>query len=89
MADVMGDLLAAYPLATIEAVVTEAPPSIAAVLLDGMVLMPHAVESNRESTLGDLFEEWLIERWRRRVASAAFRESAEFEYLRAEWERGG
>ena len=39
--------------------------------------------------LGDdeLFEEWLVERWRQEARSAAFRASAQYEYLRAEWER--
>lgn len=36
----------------------------------------------------DAFEAWLIERWLREVRSEAFQASAEFEYLRAEWERG-
>jgi hypothetical protein len=37
----------------------------------------------------DLFEEWLIERWLRHIRSEAFRETAEYHYLRAEWEREG
>ena len=36
----------------------------------------------------DLFEEWLIERWLREVRSDSFRETAEYHYLLAEWERG-
>ena len=32
-------------------------------------------------------EDWLVERWLREVRSDAFRKTAEYEYLRAEWER--
>ena len=39
--------------------------------------------------LADPFEEWLVRRWLREARSEAFRESAEYEYLRAEWERAG
>lgn len=35
------------------------------------------------------FELWLIERWLKEIRSEAFRESADYEYLRAQWERGG
>lgn len=34
----------------------------------------------------DLFEEWLVERYRNHVTSERFRRSAEYHYLRAEWE---
>lgn len=37
----------------------------------------------------DLFEAWLIERWRREVRSDSFRQSVQYERLRAEWEREG
>ncbi len=37
----------------------------------------------------DLFEEWLIERWLRQIRSDEFKETAEYHYLRAEWERDG
>jgi len=36
---------------------------------------------------GDLFEEWLIERWRRDARSPEFQASAQYQYLLAEWER--
>jgi hypothetical protein len=35
----------------------------------------------------DPFEAWLIERWLREIRSEAFRSSAQFERLMAEWER--
>jgi hypothetical protein len=35
----------------------------------------------------DDFETWLVRRWLAEIRSVAFRQSAEFEYLRAEWER--
>lgn len=35
----------------------------------------------------DLFENWLVERWRHHIRSEAFEDSAECQYLRAEFER--
>jgi hypothetical protein len=35
------------------------------------------------------FEHWLIERWLKEIRSEAFRDSADYEYLRARWEREG
>ena len=37
----------------------------------------------------DLFEAWLIERFRAQLASEEYRATAEYHYLRAEWEREG
>ena len=37
----------------------------------------------------DDFERWLIERWLAEVRSDRFKQSAEYHYLRAEWEREG
>jgi hypothetical protein len=36
----------------------------------------------------DAFEQWLVERWLSEIRSEAFRSSAQFERLLAEWERG-
>jgi len=36
----------------------------------------------------DPFEEWLIARWLKEVRSEAFQNSADAQYLMAEWERG-
>lgn len=35
----------------------------------------------------DLFEEWLVERWLRDIRSEEFRDSVQYQRLRAEWER--
>ncbi len=35
----------------------------------------------------DDFERWLIERWLEHARSDSFRQTAEYQYLRAEWER--
>lgn len=37
----------------------------------------------------DDFERWLIERWLTHLRSDSFQKSAEYQYLRAEWEREG
>jgi hypothetical protein len=36
----------------------------------------------------DPFEAWVIERWLKEIRSEAFRDSADYEYLRVRWERG-
>ena len=36
----------------------------------------------------DLFEEWLVERYRQRVSSPEGRATTKYQTLRAEWERG-
>jgi hypothetical protein len=41
----------------------------------------------REELDFDMFENWLIDKWLTQVQSAEFRDSAEYHYLRAEWER--
>ena len=35
----------------------------------------------------DDFERWMIQRWLTHLRSDSFRQSAEYQYLRAEWER--
>lgn len=44
---------------------------------------PNAYDDWREAA----FEEWVIERWSSEIRQPAFRASADFHYLRAEWER--
>jgi hypothetical protein len=41
-----------------------------------------------DEPVDDPFEAWVIERTLRAVRSEAYRETAEYEYLMAEWERG-
>lgn len=37
----------------------------------------------------DLFEEWMVERFRAQLASEEYRATAEYAYMRAQWEREG
>lgn len=75
--------LAAYPLWVIRRVVEHANSlAIERLLLDG----PGRMMQQRGAE--DAFEEWLVERTLRAARSEEYRQSVEYEYLRAEWERG-
>ena len=60
-------------------------PMMAAVL-DRAV--PAAPTIHPDDIFEDPFEAWLVERWLAHVRSLAYRGSADFHFLRAEWERG-
>ena len=61
-------------------------PAQRRLLLGGLVLGASEAEHRDPQ---QSFETWLVERWLREAHSEAFRESAEYEYLRAEWEKNG
>lgn len=75
------DVIYGYAPEAVEAL-RVAGPVVRGIILDrGVVLAPTPADRG--------FEAWLIEKWRREIGSEAFRATAEYEYLRAEWERGG
>lgn len=39
-------------------------------------------------TDNEMFEAWLVERWLKHLRSEAYHRTAEYEFLRGEWERG-
>ncbi|MES2136184.1 MAG: hypothetical protein V4502_03880 [Pseudomonadota bacterium] len=79
----MADVIAAYPPWVIRAVVRLArSPAVERLLLDG----PGRVM--RPGGHADAFEEWLVERTLKAARSEEWQASTEYEYLRAEWERG-
>lgn len=41
-----------------------------------------------EITNEDMFEAWLVERWLKHARSEAYQDTAEYQFLRGEWERG-
>lgn len=86
----MADDLAAALLDVID--LAQSRPQQSAIILAFGSLGAQARAAARQQTheleLEDAFEAWLIERWLREIRSEAFRESAQAEYLRAEWERG-
>ena len=77
----MADVIFGYAPEVVEAVRETAPPAVRRLLDAGLVL---AVEDRRGT-----FEGWLVEKWLREIRSETFRETAEYEYLRAEWECEG
>ncbi len=74
-------ILYGYDPEVIEAIRETASPAVCRLLDSGVVIVPQRPDRS--------FEAWCIEKWRREVASAAFRATAEYEYLRAQWEREG
>lgn len=75
--------LAAYPLWVIRRVVEHAgSAAVGRLLLDG----PGVVLRGSGHT--NAFEEWLVERTLKAARSEEYQATAEYEYLRAEWERG-
>ena len=75
----MSDILYAYTPEAVEAL-RVVGPVVRGIILDGGVVVA-AQEPERS------FEAWCVERWRREIESEAFRATAEYEYLRAQWER--
>ncbi len=79
----MADLIYGYAPEVVEAIRETAPPAVRRLLDAGVVLGA----AQREPEI--VFEDWLVEKWLAEIRSDAFRETAEFEYLRAQWEREG
>jgi hypothetical protein len=77
----VADVIYGYAPEVIAAVMETAPPAVRRLLDNGVVL-------GQTDTRGT-FEGWLVEKWLREIRSDSFRETAEFEYLRAQWEREG
>lgn len=79
----MSEALAVYPLWVVRRCVELARSAVVErLLLDGpgVVVAP-------EASPGASFEAWLLARSLLHIRSEAFRESAEYEMLMAEWER--
>mgnify|MGYP001575300555 CR=1 FL=1 len=74
-------ILYGYAPEVVEAVRETAPLAVRRLLDNGVVIVPQRPDRS--------FEAWIVEKWRREVASEAFRATAEYEYLRAQWEREG
>ncbi len=77
----MADVIYGYAPEVVEAIRETAPPAVRRLLDHGLVLAPTPADRS--------FEGWVIEKWLREIESEVFRETAEYEYLRAEWERTG
>lgn len=85
MADLIDELLEVAALA-----LTAPTPAAGRVILAfGIPLALAGVQYDEIPGMSnrDLFEEWLIERWRGQTKSVEFRESSEYNYLVAQWER--
>ena len=77
----MSEVIYGYAPEVVETIRESAPPAVRRLLDHGVVMIETPAERG--------FEAWLIEKWRRDIGSEAFRETAEYEYLRAQWEREG
>ena len=77
----MADVIYGYTPEAVETLRVAGPVVRGLVLDRGVVL---AVNDPRGT-----FEGWLVEKWLREIRSEAFRETAEYEGLRAQWEREG
>lgn len=76
-------MMAAYPPWIIERCIERGSPVVVRLLLDGGVMLaPGTTEPL------DAFEAWLVARTLNAARSEAFRGTAEYEYLQAEWEQG-
>ncbi len=78
----MADVIYGYDPEVIEAARETAQPAVRRLLDSGLVL---AQSAGPERT----FEAWVIEKWLAELMSEDFRKTAEYEYLRAQWEREG
>ncbi len=77
----MADVIYGYAPEVVGAVRETAPPAVRRLLDNGLVLAQQQPERT--------FEAWIVERWLRELRSEGFRKTAEYEYLRAQWEREG
>ena len=82
----MADILVGYPPEAIEALRVAGPIVRGLILDNGVMLAPGGPPEPPAPDIA--FEQWLIERWLRDIRSEAFRQSADFQYLQGEWERG-
>jgi len=78
-------LLVALPSPVYRAILGFVPPAVVRLLAERRVLL---AEGGDPDGPADAFEHWLVERTLKAARSEAFRETAEYEYLMAEWERG-
>lgn len=79
-------VLVALPSPVYRAILGHVPPAVVRLLVERRVLLAEG-EGDPDGPV-DAFEHWLVERTLRAARSEAFRETAEYEYLMAEWERG-
>lgn len=80
-------VLYGYAPVVIETVLETAPAAVRRLLLDGsgtILVLDHPEDAEPDPFD---FEAWLIERWLKHVRSEAFQETAEYQFLRGEWER--
>ncbi len=83
-------------LRLIERATTHPRPEVGLVMLQLGAPMMAAVldkpipppEIHLADVFDDAFEAWLVERWLAHVRSAEYRASADYHFLRAEWEQG-
>jgi hypothetical protein len=99
----MGDVIYGYTPEVVETLRVAGPVVRGIVLDNGIVLEGQSLGAAADERLGSAslalgnvsdsplteFERWLMERWLRQIRSEGFRKTADWEYLRAEWERTG
>lgn len=79
----MADVIYGFTSEAVETLRVAGPVVRGIVLDNGIVLAPTATQ--REGG----FEAWVIAKWLREIRSEGFKRTAEYEYLRAQWEREG
>ncbi len=79
----MADVIYGYAPEVVEAVRETAPAAVQRLLDNGLVM------AQGEAAPARSFEAWVIEKWLAELRSEGFRDTAHYEYLRAEWEREG
>lgn len=79
-------VLYAYPPAVIRTVLDASPDVARRLLNDCGTVLALTVDETEPPDPYD-FEAWLIERWLKHVRSETFQDTAEYMFLRGEWER--
>ena len=83
----MANVIYGYAPEVVQTIMETAPPAVRRLIDNGVVLLEIRDVSDVNSE--ESFEAWIVAKWMREIRSEAFRATAEYEYLRAEWEREG
>jgi hypothetical protein len=83
----MADVIYGYAPEVILAIRETAPAAVRRLIDNGVVMIEVRDVSDVNSEAS--FEAWMVEKWMREIRSDSFRKTAEFEHLRAQWEREG